>query len=325
MSVAALNSYLIDSVACARGPIPQYQCKADPVLTLEPVEVDTVQDTPSSAPSSAPHSSPSSASSTEQIRQVQLTMRPSTCSPVPVIVSEAAPPVPVKDQAQVDLDHLIKIHTADCWAGTKGTLYTSRMTGFIPRQGAIMWMINSGYKLRGRIVCTGGAVIDCDTANAIQELTDSDMPGIRSTFEEAAAWHKRWHNLVPASKISCPVNETHVPPGEYTLLEKSLFNETAGRFSVAGVICCDNPKCCLMNHVIISVLPDEIKTKEINDGQREELDLSPNRTMVQQALEVEQMKDLFLTRPMYKKHDLILGDYDVCHKCIMEACASDTE
>jgi len=325
---AAMNSFLTDSVSCAKAPIlrgPYVSAVATEArLTLEPMDVEVIC-IPFPPYSQAQVSTPilenmvtspaSSGSSARTLLRLPsdhpnhppmpiLTMRPSTSSPIHIMKNgisrdqHGGMKITEKNAAAHEcLDHLIKIHTEQGWAGSKGTLYTSQMTGLIPTQEALTSMTLRGYKLRGRIVCLDGCVVDCDTDNAVQELMASDMPEIMKTFEDAATWHtrpKQPDQLPPPENISCPVNDTSVPPGEYTLKKNAVFKTLD---DISGIICCDNPKCCLMTHVMMSVA--------MTGG---DLDL-----------------DLFINRKMYTKKDLELGDFDVCHKCISEACGSDTE
>lgn len=316
-----MERYLVDSVHMAEGPFVSHE-----ILTLEPMEplnsspnlsLEFFGPTPSPVPTETP---PPRASRT-------------SCEFIDVTDTDYVPEgfhencreengsIKITDKNRSHYEpvaHLIKVHGENGWATEKGRLYTPRMTGLPDGAAPTIESITSiqlqGIKLKGRIVCRDGQIVDCDTANAMTEITPTDMPGIIAKWREGMEWHENakkqgWCRTVAGVGHSLPTGITirdsvyktlGVPNGDYHIKKGPTSKRNIDDVMVFTM--CDEPSCCIMHHVMLS-----IATKKGGLTHSDSV-----RT-----------KDYFGTQVMYTKEDPVEGNCDICYKCITMARYGD--
>ena len=211
----------------------------------------------------------------------------------------------------IDMDFLIKIYTEEGWGQEEGVTYTRDMTGCPGRRAptleVILSMMLRGYKLKGRIVLEGGGVKDCDTENAMEALTQSDMEGddgVMASYVSRLVWENR--SSVdrgapdPPKSLNVTVSQAHesgIPSGTYHLKDITFKKSDDGitRYSV-----CDEPKCCFMSHVMMTIcaignIPEE---------------------------DASHAMKFFRERKMFTKKDPVSGNFDICYHCLNSAGSS---
>jgi hypothetical protein len=213
-----------------------------------------------------------------------------------------------------DIEHLIRIHMEQEWATEEGVTYTRDISGCPEGRAPTLEVLTSlklrGYKLRGRIVMEGGSVMDCDTENSMKNLTQDDMPALLETFHRKVKWEEhgcrrrdqwkgRGDDLNPEQSLILTVDkalQSGIPSGTYNLKDITF------RKNEEGLTCfsmCDEPKCCLMSHVMMMGCA-----------------LGPRNSD-----ETDYVMNFFRERKMFKKKDPVNGDIDICYHCLCEAGA----
>ena len=210
-----------------------------------------------------------------------------------------------------DIDHLARMHKEEGWGSEEGVTYTTHMAkcpdGRAPLIEAVSFLeFREGISLKGRIVCEDGKTMDCDTQNLLKKLEtipdDPRVQGLQQCFQDAIfSFQQGTGDLEPSIAISEKQSERGgIPVGKYKKKEKErVFRKDVDCPSMFTL--CDEPTCCLMNHVMLGVcgagmLPPPVK---------------------------ETTMKYFKERPMYKHEDLVNGNFDICYLCLKKAASSE--
>ena len=223
-----------------------------------------------------------------------------------------------KNQKQLKNLDILKKKYEEGWATEEGVIYTPQMTGLpgnIPPTAEEVASLSFECKLRGKIVCSHGSVHDADTQNKMETLNQSDVLNIVAQAKYLIEWNKKGcaspsHRIQTPSGIILnppttytvedPVDDPfsgidRVPNGTYHLKEKNTGQLFGG--DVTYMAMCDEPKCCMIGHVLVNILactPCEMKDNPFYKDSMSYLE----------------------KRPMYTKNDPINGNFDVCYQCL---------
>lgn len=208
-----------------------------------------------------------------------------------------------------DTEHLIRMHKEEGWGSTTGCIYTPASAncpnGRSPLITAVnALMLHKDINLRGRIVCENGKVFDGDTLILVNELMEDPRDPrnleIPMTFKRAMEFEKDGETSPLQESITVTeessdylkqVSKRLVPSGEY-ILKKNTFKKNVDGITMYAL--CDEPKCCLMNHMFMYAAAGDSLPPPVND----------------------MVMDYFKKRTMYKKEDPVNGNFDVCYRCI---------
>ena len=203
----------------------------------------------------------------------------------------------------IDSGYLTQIHVENHWGTEKGVTYTRTMTGCpegrAPTQEVLLDLDLRGFKLAGRIVMEGGCVKDYDTANALQNH-EGGGSDIMDTFDDHFLWEQQQQQYLtenimnPESTIQLTTPKPGIPAGTYRLKEANSRTSLDG-FAIFAL--CDEPKCCLMSHALLTMVAGSV------------------------APQSRHFLEFFRDRVMYEINDVEYGNSDVCHHCLTKAGA----
>jgi len=203
----------------------------------------------------------------------------------------------------LDNDHLAKMYMEGKWGCEGGVTYSTYMAncpdGRAPTIEAVHSLsLQEDINFKGRIVCEGGKVFDADTPIAMDKIAmEGDVAKLNEvykTFHEAMEFEYGHNGIPPTSSYTISEresNESGIPSGKYKLKER-VFK--VGEDGIPMYSICDNPECCLMNNFMLVGCATGMVPRDVNDI-----------TM-----------KYFKERKMYKKEDMINGNFDICHRCI---------
>ena len=204
-----------------------------------------------------------------------------------------------------DNDHLVDMYRKGLWGCEEGVTYTTTDAqcpdGRVPKVEALNSIsLREDIKLAGRIVCEGGKVFDADTANKLEKMVNyppnhPEYIAMGVTLNKGLMFHHGNHSTPEKYKISYGASDkTGIPSGEYIRCERTTKKDVDGLMMFT---LCDNPECCLMNHAMLGVAVSGKVPGNMRDT----------------------MLDYFKNRTMYRMKDEIIGNFDICHRCIDEA------
>ena len=202
----------------------------------------------------------------------------------------------------LDNDHLAKMYMDGKWGCEEGVTYSTDTAncpnGRAPTIDAVHSLsLQEEINFKGRIVCEGGKVFDADTQIAMEKIAMgvdvAKLNEVYKTFQEAMEFEYRHNEIPPASYTISEreSNESGIPSGKYKLTERVFSVEEDG---ITMYTMCDNPECCLMNNFMLVGCATGMVPRDVND------------------LTMKYFKE----RKMYKKEDMINGNFDICHRCI---------